>query len=227
MHRFLEEEAKKQANIEDITQKALPHLQEKSHPENVENDWITNFFDKCRIISDQDMQHLWSRVLASEANTPGAFSKRTVNLLVDLNKEDAELFVRLCGFCWQIGGPVPLVYDLQSKIYSRHGIDFDSLSHLDSLGLIQFDALAGFKRMAIPKELEVFYYGMPLVLKFPKDTDNELQVGNVLLTRAGDELTLICEPTPVEGFFDYIYDRWAAQSLVPKKETEQSAPTDD
>ena len=100
MHRFLEEEAKKQSNIEAITQNALPLLDDKSSPQNVSNDWITNFFDKSRIVSDSDMQTLWSRVLAGEANTPGAFAKRTVNLLGDLDKEDAALFMQLCGFAW-------------------------------------------------------------------------------------------------------------------------------
>src|SRR5712692_3480320 len=41
MYRFLQEEAKKQANIEDITQRALPLLEEGASPENVANDWIT------------------------------------------------------------------------------------------------------------------------------------------------------------------------------------------
>jgi hypothetical protein len=86
MYRFLEEEAKKQLNIEAITQNALPLLEDKSAPENVADDWITNFFDKSRIVSDKEMQQLWSRVLAGEANAPGAFSKRTVNLLADLDK---------------------------------------------------------------------------------------------------------------------------------------------
>ena len=100
MLRFLEEEAKKQSNIEDITQKALPNLKEDSSPQKVEDDWITNFFDKCRIVSDDDMQKLWSQVLAGEANSPGAFSRKTVNLLADLDKSDAELFMRLCSFGW-------------------------------------------------------------------------------------------------------------------------------
>jgi hypothetical protein len=55
MHRFLEEEAKKQLNIEAITEKALPLLEDKSAPQNMADDWITNFFDKSRIVSDADM----------------------------------------------------------------------------------------------------------------------------------------------------------------------------
>jgi hypothetical protein len=224
MYRFLEEEAKKQSNIEGITQRALPLLDEKSSPEKVDNDWITNFFDKCRIVSDDDMQQLWSRILAGEANSPGAFSKRTVNLLGDLDKSDAELFTRLCGFGWMIGTVVPLVFDVQGEVYNHHGINFVVLSHLESLGLVQFNSISGFRRLMLPKRFNVFYYGKPLELTLPKDADNELDLGNVLLTRAGQELAPVSGARPVDGFFDFVYDRWAASSLVPKKETDQGDP---
>jgi len=226
MLRFLEEEAKKQSNMEAITQKALPLLKDNSNPEKVEDDWITNFFDKSRIVSDVEMQQLWSRILAGEANAPGAFAKRTVNLLADLDKSDAELFMRLRGFCWTIGSVVPLVFDAQVEIYNRHGVDFGSLVHLESLGLIQFDNHPGFCLLKLPKTLTASYCGKPTILTFPADADNQLQLGSVLLTRAGQQLAPVCGSTPVEGFFEYVYSRWASQSLVPKLETEKVARRD-
>lgn len=224
MHRFLEEEAKRQSNIEAITQKAIPQLNDQSTPENMQDDWITNFFEKSRIVSDEEMQHLWARILAGEANAPGSFSKRTVNLMADLDKSDAELFIKLCGFAWTIGNIVPLIYDVQNETYNRHGINFKSLGHLESLGLIQFNSISGFRLLKLPKVIQVFYYGRPLTLTFPKDSDNELDIGNVLLTRAGHELALICGSRPVNDFFDYVQRRWS--SFLPKKETEQGAQAD-
>ena len=226
MHRFLEEEAKKQSNIEAITQNALPLVDDKSAPQNVSDDWITNFFDKSRIVSDGEMQSLWSRVLAGEANAPGAFAKRTVNLLADLDKEDAILFMRFCGFGWMIGNVYPLVFDVHASIYNDQGIDFNSLSHLESLGLIQFSHLAGFRRLGIPRVATVFYYGQPVTLTFPKDSDNELEIGKVLLTRAGQQLAPVCVPTPVDGYCQYVKEKWVAQSLIPKPETEPVVPVD-
>lgn len=219
MHRFLEEEAKKQLNIEAITQKALPLIEDKSAPQNVADDWITNFFDKSRIVSDGDMQELWSRVLAGEANAPGAFAKRTVNLLADLDKVDAQLFTNLCGFGWQIGDVVPLVFDVQGELYNRSGINFNTLAHLESLGLIQFGELTGFQRLKFQKITTVLYYGKPTNLTFPDEKDNALPIGQVLLTRAGQQLAPVCGSTPVEGFYEFVYDRWAGESLVPKRET--------
>ena len=226
MHRFLEEEAKKQSNIEAITQNALPLLEDKSAPQNVANDWITNFFDKSRIVSDEEMQSLWSRVLAGEANAPGAFAKRTVNLLADLDKEDAVLFVQLCGFGWMIGNVVPLIFDVQASIYNDLGINFNTLSHLESLGLIQFNQLTGFRRLRLPKSPTVYYYGQPVTLSLPNETENDFALGNVLLTRAGEQLAAVCESKPVDGFFEYVKEKWIAQSLVPKPETEPIIPPD-
>lgn len=226
MHRFLEEEAKKQSNIEAITQNALPLLEDKSMPQNVTDDWITNFFDKSRIVSDEEMQSLWSRVLAGEANAPGAFAKRTVNLLADLDKEDAVLFVQLCGFGWMVGNVVPLIFDVQASIYNDLGINFNTLSHLESLGLIQFSHLSGFRRLRMPKFVTVLYYGQPVTLSLPNDADNDLELGNVLLTRAGQQLAHVCRSKPVDGFFQYVKEMWIAKSLLPKPETEPIIPPD-
>lgn len=99
-NRLVSEEAKKQDNIESITEKAIPQLTSSSTPQDMDNDWIMNFFDKCRIVSDEDMQLLWAKVLANEANSPGSYSKRTINSLASLDKTDAELFIVLCCFTW-------------------------------------------------------------------------------------------------------------------------------
>lgn len=218
MHRFLEEEAKKQKNIEDITYKALPNLNDDAKSENVENDWITNFFDKCRLISDSEMQGLWSRVLSGEANSPGSYSKRTVNFLSSLDKSDAGLFTKLCKFGWMIGEVTPLIYDVQNDIYNKHGINFRSLSHLESIGLIQFNSLSGFRRLGLSKKVTLLYYGQPTLLEFQKESDNELQIGKVILTKIGQELAPICGSSPDHKFFEYICDKWEKEGLIKKDE---------
>ncbi len=212
---FLEEEAKKQSNIEEITRKAITLLSGESEPQNIENDWITNFFDKSRIVSDSDMQQLWAKVLASEANSSGSFSRKTVNLMSDLEKRDAELFTSLCGFGWMIGNVVPLVFEAQDTIYNQMGINFNTLSHLENLGLIQFENIGGFNRLNLPKTYSVFFYGTPVDLSFPNESGNQLNLGHVLLSTAGQELAPICGSKPTEGFLDFVVACWEQQSLSP------------
>ena len=216
--RWIEEEAQRQKNIEDITAKALPQLDENARPDSIEDDWIVNFFDKSRIVSGSEMQNLWSRVLAGEANSPGTYSKRTVNFLSDLEKNEALLFTELCGFGWLIGNIVPLVFDVKAEIYNKSGINFNALSHLDSIGLVQFHSLTGFNRLKLPQEIVLHYYGRPLRLNLPKDVDNELEIGKVLLTRIGQELAPICGSKPVTGFWEYVKEKWKGYLTKPVAE---------
>jgi hypothetical protein len=213
LHRFFAEEAKRQTNIETITKKALPGVCQDATPQNIQDDWITNFFDKCRLISDDEMQNLWAKVLAGEANAPGKYSKRTVNLLAGLDKSDAELFGRLCSFAFTFGtnnGLTPLIYDTGHRIYNQDGLSFVSLSHLESIGLIHFDPLSGYRRLGLNESGIVFYYEIPVWIGFAKPKDNEMNIGHVLLTKVGKELALICGAKKREGFLEYVKDKWKA-----------------
>ena len=216
LFRFIAEESKKQSNIESITSKALPELNNDSKPNDIEDDWITNFFDKCRLISDEEMQILWSKVLSGEANSPGKFSKRTVDFLSSLDKSDAILFDKLCGFCWIIGGVVPLIYDYQNKIYNSQGIDFNALQHLDNIGLISFNTI-GFLKLTSSDFLDTYYYDEKVKIKFrkiDKEKENKISSGLVMLTKIGGELAPITNSEPVPGFLDYILGVWSKKGLI-------------
>lgn len=218
MHRFLEEEAKKQLNIESITQQALPFVEDDSSPEQIKDDWITNFFDKCRIVSDKDMQNIWAKILAGEANAPGTFARATINTIANLESIDAILFEHLCKFGWMIANTfVPLIFDdhnNEESIYRRNEIIFDSLSHLESLGLIQYDNLTSYSKMRLSRIVKVRYHDKLIQLMLAKDKDNTLDIGHVILTRAGDELAAICDTKPIDGFFEFVYEKWTTESLI-------------
>jgi len=189
VRRFFVEEAKKQYNIETITGKALPLLEDGANPQNIEDDWIAHFFDRCRLVSDEEMQTLWSKVLAGEANRPGRYSKRTVNLISTLDKVDAELFRQLYSFAWQIAEVFPLIYDHNDRMYTDHGIFFASLKRLDEIGLISFEPPpSGYQRERLPQTQVVSFYDKTFEIQFLKPENNTLPIGTVLLTRAGQEL---------------------------------------
>jgi hypothetical protein len=212
--RFFAEEAKKQANMESITEKAISQLEEGAKPEDVEEDWLANFFDKCRLITDDQMQLLWARILSGEANSPGRYSKRTVSLLGSLDKNDAELFRALCSFGWQIGNLVPLIYDVQDRIYTERGLTFAALQRLDEIGLVSFGVLTGYRLMKLPRDVIVSYYGERVLLRFQNQDGNEINLGHVLLSKTGQELAPICGSTKCAGFKEYVTAKWSSMGYV-------------
>jgi hypothetical protein len=215
IRRRLAEEAIKQQNIEDIAQKALLAVKDDARPEDIENDWIANFFDKCRLISNEEMQELWARVLAGEANAPGKFSKRTVNLLASFDKSDADMFRSLCAFVWSVGGSrTPLVFDYLDSIYAGAGIDFESLRHLEAIGLISFQPGEGHNFESLTQRLPVSYHSKYFLIEFPAVEGNSVDVGDVLLTKVGQELAPVTEPVPSARFQDYVLKSWRSQGVL-------------
>ena len=224
LQRFVNEETRNQQSMESIVEKAIPDLNSNAPTEDVEADWITNFFDKCRSISDHDMQRLWSRILSGEANAPGTFSRKTVNLVADLDKESARMFHTLCSFGWLFGDTlVPLILEFSEEIYNKHGVFFYSLGELEAIGLIRISGSEGFALNDVPRRSTACYQDRSVQLTLPKDLGNRLNVGNVIMTPSGTQLSRIVKPDPIEGFFDFIYDRWAEESLVPPRENPPSA----
>ena len=219
--RFISEEAKKQENMESIIEKAIPFVTEdSSKPDEMEDDWIVNFFDKCRLISDDEMQQLWSKILAGEANAPRTYSKRTVNLLGSLEKRDADLFTSLCSFILKMSGrAIPLIYDHNAEIYNKQNVGFEAFSHLSDIGLISFDFAAGFTLNLSQRTFIANYFGTNIFVEGPENGKNNktngfsIESGSAILTISGHELAQICNPKPVDGFLDHVLENWKKQSL--------------
>ena len=211
--RFVAEEASKQNNIESITEKAIPQLTESSTPQNIEDDWITNFFDKCRIVSDEEMQILWAKVLSGESNSPGGYSKRTVNTLGSIDKSDANLFTSICSYLCYAAETMLFIYDEEAEIYTSHGITYSNLSHLDDIGLISFNPVTGFAINVTSKVASMKYHDTNIRLEFPS-TKFKFAIGKVILTKVGRELAHICDSPTIPGFLDYLLQKFKEQNIT-------------
>ncbi len=214
--RLMQQEARKQVNIEQITAQAARSLPPTAQVESLDEDWVAHFFKQCDTVSDSEMQSLWSRLLAGEATSPGTFSRRTVDLVSTFDKADAALFTAFGQFVWLFGSdPQPLIYDIVDEAYRTVvGITFESLKHLDSIGLISFEPLGGYQRSGFQKQGLTFYYSRPTVLEFPAGVDT-LEVGTVLLTSAGKQLFAICGSQKSDRFYEYVIRRWFEAGIIP------------
>lgn len=218
IQRMVREETRRQQTMESILDKSLPQLSETSTPESLSDEWILHFFEKCRNATTDEMQNLWSRILSGEANKPGSYSKKTVSLLAEIERTDAELFGRLVDFVWTIGDrSIPLITNAVDKIYTNHGVSFDDIKHLESLGLLSFDPLSGFAlTLSGTKEttevtIALVYASTVYTIEVP--ADKKLPVGKVMLTRPGYELLSICAPTPVGGIQKHVRDFYQSSGL--------------
>lgn len=214
IERLVHQEARKQENIESITAQASTALPPDAKTEDLEEDWVAHFFDKCNKVSDEQMQSLWSSLLAGEATKPGTYSKRTVDFIASMDKKDADLFTNFCQFVWKIGGTTPLIFDESDETYTKHGINFTTLKHLDSIGLISFESTSGYRKLGFPKKVVISYYDLWTLVEFSKEKDNEMKTGKVLLTQAGKELVTICGAKKNQEFYEYVIAEISKQGII-------------
>ena len=214
MKDFVEEQKVKHENKRSITEKAIHHLNQDATPDNIQPDWIANFFDKHSLVSDEQIQELLARILAGEANTPGSVSKRTVNLLADFDQKDAQTFINLMSFIWQIHNRyLPLVYDFDNPVYRDNGINFGRLLHLENISMIRFESFTGFELTKFDEIITVLYCNniKRLRLKKAPDSTYPFNVGSVYFTDSGFELALIFKKDNIKEipqFETHVHNKW-------------------
>ncbi len=215
--RMLEEESRRLTNIEAITAQAARQIDDNAEPERMDDDWISNLFKHCKDVSDEEMQTLWSRILASEANQPGSFSRQTLNLLPNLDRNDAFAFTDLCTFVWKDIGDsmLPIILNAEDSVF-RNGGNFTNLLLLQELGLITYST-SGYRRYNLSDNFMLFYYDQPVLLDLKAKEKKEISTGQVLFTRPGRELAKICNPSPSSAYFEHMISLWAEQGLNPQR----------
>lgn len=127
-------EAQRALNLERVVQKAQAETVAAEdaavadapvHP-----DWFSRWRDGAQDVSDDDVQRLWARALAGEAQAPGRYSLRTLDFLRSVSKSEAEFIGRLGPFA--VGG---FVYR-DEELLERKGLPYSALDQLQHLGLL-------------------------------------------------------------------------------------------
>ena len=121
-----------QLNIDSLLNKAYEQIEfVEVNDEEVEVDWLSDFFEKVKNISEDESQLIWAQILAGEVAKPGSFSMSTLNLLKSMNKKNAEKLTKILKL--SINGFITFT-DLPT--ISKFGLTVDDFVDLQDLGWI-------------------------------------------------------------------------------------------
>jgi hypothetical protein len=228
LERLAAEETKKQNRLEAMYQEAFQLYNPKAGNiavDQMDEGWIVFHSEKARLVSDKEMRTLWARVLASEAEVPGSYSKRTLEMLSVLEKTEAHLFTSVCRFVVRqnsdavaaILHPDPRM-DLPT-VYTELGLNTEALIHLTTIGLVHYTypIITANNRLYDGPVIDVEYFGdcrtFVISENDPRTGKYTIDFGVVSLTRVGRELAGIAGAEPVEGFFDFLEAEWAKEGI--------------
>jgi hypothetical protein len=211
--RMAHEEVRQQQNMESVVLNAIAGIEEDAKPNEVEEDWLTDFFDKARKVSNEDVQKLWSQILAGEVNRPGTFSLRTLDALSKMNKMEAELFKKLCSFIWiddkgEVFVIAPNGIIANKEFYLSGG----ELYHLEEINIALY--IYGKEVTISDKSITLFHQGRSFKLHTAKkggaliDEINQLPMGHLKLTHIGGELARISQGELNWVYMEKVIERW-------------------
>lgn len=182
-------EARKLKNFNSVVNKSIPLINNTAPVENIEDDWLANFFEKASMFSDDQVQEIWARILAEEVNKPGAFSRRTINELESFSKNDAEDFMKICSYVWEgVGKPFIAIFDIENPLFKNDNVYYDTLLNLSNIGTIRLNDSSSLSLRSIPDEIEPTYFNKSKRLKFQSEGYPQLPIGIVTFTKMGLEL---------------------------------------
>ena len=93
------QEKKRQANIVSVVHEAAAELGDKEVPDHEPDpDWTARFFDCVKDVSSEGIRKIWARILAGEVEVPGRTALRTLDVLRNMTREEAEFFKSVCEF---------------------------------------------------------------------------------------------------------------------------------
>ncbi len=194
---------KEYCNQYDIVNKALEMITPTAEPEKIDSDWLAQFMDKTRLVSDLEFQIIWANILAEECNAPGTIPKGLLHTVEQMDKNAALVFMKLAKISVKYVDEgkteyCPIVfYNDFSDYYKSIGVILDDLIELQSLGLINMcDFDTYFKKCAGPVDI---YYN-----EQKYHSEAYFPVGKAVYTRIGDALCGAVHPEKVDDFFEKI-----------------------
>jgi hypothetical protein len=203
--RLLFQGAKKQLNIESITEIAAEQLKNEPEIDNqpVDEDWMNRFFNIAEDISNEEMQALWGKILAGEIKRPKSYSLRTLEIIRNMNKDEADVITKIANYTIRVGNDYA-IYKGNDNELSKYGISFYDTSLMVELGILQPGDFMTyiFYKSANSGNAHIIYGNYFLKIELPP-IPNDVHLPIYLFTKSGIEILKLLSINPS---LDYLRD---------------------
>tara|TARA_B110000090_G_scaffold156635_1_gene172235 strand:- start:1038 stop:2036 length:999 start_codon:yes stop_codon:yes gene_type:complete len=190
--RLLFSEVEKQNNIDNVVEIAAEQLGQEDtvSEESVDKDWSKRFFNIVEDVSDEEMQALWGRILAGEIKSPQSYSLRTLELLKNLSKKEAETFMKFASLAIN-SNSVTFILNFKSEklLEETYKLNFGDRLLLEELGFLTANDLQ-FKILATKEQIAQLYFviGNTIISLEKPANQPEQQLQVLVFTKIGQEL---------------------------------------
>lgn len=195
-------------NQSEVLKIALQSLSPSATPEQVDDDWLAQFMDKARLVSDEKFRILWGNILAEECNHPDSIPKALLHIMEQMDKNMAEAFMNVAALSvwYEYEGDkfyTPIIKGSNiEEYYRKQGVNYGDLVELQSVGLIKMEF--GFMECSFTQSVTEF----PVVVHYHDQeyaingSNDGIPCGNVVYTNAGGALCKTISALKIDDFFE-------------------------
>jgi len=198
-------EVTRQQNLETVVSQLPRLIRGPVSDSPVDPDWGAQFRNYAQDVSDREMQSLWANILAGEATKPGSYSRRTLNAVHLMTKEDANLFTKLCGVVWRFANARGIAYPglpNLTQVVGMAGVALEDFLHLIDIGLVEASETIRYGFQDAGGEVE--YAGKKW--RTEKWAEGGMSVNYRRLTQIGSELAPISGAVAVPAYEKMVID---------------------
>lgn len=167
-------------------------------------DWFVRFFEAVGNVSDDEIQNLWAKILAEEIARPSTFSLKTIDVMRNMCKRDAELFIKICSHSF-MSGPQNYFLPNDEIFLEAVGITYTDIMKLSELGLIFNNGTITWN-MDISNKPAILISNTSLIMMISSASGNpeKASIGQYPFTEVGKEITTLINKTAQnEDFLKY------------------------
>lgn len=203
--RLMVTQAKRQLNIEAITSSAAEQLKDEPPVENqpLDEDWIARFLNYAEDIGNEEMQHLWGKILAGEIKQPRTFSLRTLDVVRNLSKEDANAIMKVSNLAFMSANYPVLFRGVYSDTLTKYGLSIQVIELMKELNILQPTDIAAIILPANNPEIDIkpFVFGKTLMLVTRDANASKQNIPIYLFSNVGKEILKLIDVSPP---FEYL-----------------------
>ncbi|GGC85718.1 TIGR03899 family protein [Flavobacterium lutivivi] len=201
--RLVHQEVNRQINIDNVVEKSTLYLKDNVSEQPVDDDWRTRFFLKIQDITSADMQVIWAKILANEVSSPGGISIRTLEILNNMSKSEAEIFERAASLAFK-GGHILKIGN--SDAFDEFDVRYNDLLTLRAAGLLfESDNLSITVKHMEKEDCSFLNFGDKTVKIFKPNTE-KYTFAQIGFTPAGTELIEALQIKPNYEYLDKFVD---------------------
>lgn len=181
---------RKQENKESVAQECLKDMQKNykdasDNPTSPDEDWLNIFSSYAEQASTERTRQLWGRILSGEVRHPGQFSLSTLRILLEIDKNTAEEFVKIAHLVF---GDVILL----TENYINE--NFQTLFYLQEYGLIKGVGSPLAMHMQNNKESKFFIiYDKDFFVNLTARSHTDVKIRAIFLSKPGKDLMSIID----------------------------------